>query len=88
MASFVTVIKINTLTLHNKTPTRSKKQEHVLASSKKTSNTFYIFGRIQKSFYFGKTNIKTFSKHPLNINNQLKTRSNKKQQYFHALIKI
>jgi hypothetical protein len=70
-------------------PQTKKELFNIIKNSPKTQETiwnistfYHIFGRFHKLFYFSKTNIKTFLKHPVNSNNQLKAGLSKEKQYF------
>ena len=52
---------------------------------KKQEKPNAIFGRFHKLFHFSKTNIKTFPKHPVNSNNQLKAGLSKEKQHFSCI---
>jgi hypothetical protein len=51
-------------------------------NKKKHQTHTVIFEKIQKPFYFKKINIKTFTKHLINSNKQLKLKLNKENQHF------
>jgi len=58
-----------------------KNQRNTLIKKKHQTHTV-IFEKIQKPFYFKKINIKTFTKHLINSNKQLKLKLNKENQHF------